>query len=123
MLDQLELQSGYARRWLLDAPLMTDAEEIAAAYDVLHRFNDFVAQVDKTYIDTLLFKLQGLKDIRTTIKNLHNQAVLDDIELFEIKHLAILATDVAGLMKQHGMEGVVDIPDLNEVITILDPDA
>ena len=122
MLDQLELQSGYARRWLLDAPLMTDAEEIAAAYDVLHRFNDFVAQVDKTYIDTLLFKLQGLKDIRTTIKNLHNQAVLDDIELFEIKHLAILATDVAGLMKQHGMEGVVDIPDLNEVITILDPD-
>ena len=122
MLDQLELQSGYARRWFLDAPLMTDAEEIATAYDVLHRFNDFVAQVDKTYIDTLLFKLQGLKDIRTTIKNLHNQAVLDDIELFEIKHLAILATDVAGLMKQHGMEGVVDIPDLNEVITILDPD-
>ena len=122
MLDQLELQSGFARRWLLDTPMMTLGEEIMASYGVLHRFHDFVAQVDKTYIDTLLFKLQGLKDIRTTILNLHNQAVLDDIELFEVKHLAILATDVAELMRQHGMDRVVDIPDLNEVITILDPD-
>ena len=122
MLDQLELQSGFARRWLLDAPMMVSGEEITAAYDVLRRFTDFIGQVEKTYIDTLLFKLQGLKDIRTTIKNLRNQAVLDDIELFEVKHLAILATDVAGILRQHGMDGVVAIPDLNEVIDILDPD-
>ena len=122
VLDQLDLQSGFARRWLLDAPLMASGEEITAAYDVLRRFTDFTGRVDKTHIDTLLFRLQGLKDIRTTIKNLRNQAVLDDIELFEVKYLAILATDVAGLLKQHGMDGVVEIPDLNEVITILDPD-
>ena len=122
MLDQLELQSGFARRWLLDAPMMVSGEEITAAYDVLCRFIDFIGQVEKTYIDTLLFKLQGLKDIRTTIKNLRNQAVLDDIELFEVKHLAILATDVASILRQHGMDGVVAIPDLNEVIDILDPD-
>ena len=122
MLDQLDLQSGFARRWLLDAPMMTSGEEIMAAYDVLHRFTGFIGQVEKTHIDTLLFKLQGLKDIRTTIKNLRNQAVLDDIELFEVKHLAILATDVVGLLRQHGMEGVVEVPDLSEVITILDPD-
>ncbi len=122
MLDQLELQSGFARRWLLDAPMMVSGEEITAAYDVLRRFTDFIGQVEKTYIDTLLFKLQGLKDIRTTIKNLRNQAVLDDIELFEVKHLAILATDVASILRQHGMDGVVAIPDLNEVIDILDPD-
>ena len=122
MLDQLELQSGFAHRWLLDAPMMVSGEEITAAYDVLRRFTDFIGQVEKTYIDTLLFKLQGLKDIRTTIKNLRNQAVLDDIELFEVKHLAILATDVASILRQHGMDGVVAIPDLNEVIDILDPD-
>ena len=122
MLDQLELQSGFAHRWLLDAPMMVSGEEITAAYDVLRRFTDFIGQVEKTYIDTLLFKLQGLKDIRTTIKNLRNQAVLDDIELFEVKHLAILATDVASILRQHGMDGVVAIPDLNKVIDILDPD-
>ena len=122
MLDQLDLQSGFARRWLLDTPMMTSGEEIIAAYDVLRCFTDFIGRVEKPHIDTLLFKLQGLKDIRTTIKNLRNQAVLDDIELFEVKHLAILATDVAGLLRQHGMDGVVEIPDLSEVITILDPD-
>ncbi len=122
MLDQLELQSGYARRWLLDSLMMTAVEEIVASYGVLHRFHDFVGRVDKTHLDTLLFKLQGLKDIRTTIKNLHNHAVLDDIELFEVKHLAILSTDVARLLSEQGMAGVVEIPVLDDVISILDPD-
>ena len=122
MLDKLELQSGFARRWLLDSPMMTQGEEIVAAYDILHQFDTFIREVDKTYIDTLFFRLQGLKDIRTTIKNLHNQAVLDDIELFEIKHLAILATDVAKLLDKHGMADVVKIPALDKVIDILDPD-
>ena len=122
MLDQLELQSGFARRWLLDSPMMVGAGEIEACYGELHRFADFVEQADKTRIDTLRFRLQGLKDIRTTIKNLHNHAVLDDIELFEVKHLAILSTDVARLLDEQGMAGVVEIPALDEVIRILDPD-
>ena len=122
MLDELELQSGFARRWLLDSPMMTSGEEIMASYDILHRFCDFIAQVEKTHIDTLLFRLQGLKDIRTTILNLSKNAVLDDIELFEVKHLAILATDVAKILNQHGMDGVVEIPALDKVIAILDPD-
>ena len=122
MLDQLELQSGFARRWLLDSSMMTADEDITRCYDVLHSFFDFVEKVDKTRLDTLLFKLQGLKDIRTTIKNLHNHATLDDIELFEVKHLAILATDVARLLHEHEMDRVVEIPALDEVISILDPD-
>ena len=122
MLDQLELQSGFARRWLLDSSMMTSDGDITRCYDVLHRFFDFVEKVDKTRLDTLLFKLQSLKDIRTTIKNLHNHATLDDIELFEVKHLAILATDVARLLHEHEMDRVVEIPALDEVISILDPD-
>ena len=122
MLDQLELQSGFARRWLLDSSMMTSDGDITRCYDVLHRFFDFVEKVDKTRLDTLLFKLQGLKDIRTTIKNLHNHATLDDIELFEVKHLAILATDVARLLHEQDMDRVVEIPALDEVISILDPD-
>ncbi len=122
MLDELELQSGFSRRWLLDSPMMTRDEEIAAAYGELQRFASFIDQVDHLYINTLSHKLCGLKDIRTTIKNLKQSSVLDDIELFEIKHLAILATDVKKLLSQHGMDSVVEIPALDEVITILDPD-
>ena len=122
MIDQLELQSGYARRWLLDTEMMTRAEDIVACYDALRHFVEFVERVDKIHIDTLLFKLQGLKDIRTTIRNLAGKQVLDDIELFEVKHLAILAGDVAKLLKQHDLDSVVAIPPLDQVINILDPD-
>ena len=122
MLDELELQSGYARRWLLDSPMMTREGEITASYAVLRRFADFIDQVDATHISTLTNKLCGLKDIHTTIKNLNQGSVLDDIELFEVKHLAILATDVKKLFQQHGMDEVVAIPSLDKVIDILDPD-
>lgn len=122
MIDQLELQSGYARRWLLDTEMMTRAEDIVACYDALRHFVEFVKRVDKIHIDTLLFKLQGLKDICTTIRNLAGKQVLDDIELFEVKHLAILAGDVAKLLKQHDLDSVVAIPPLDQVINILDPD-
>ena len=120
--EQLELQAGYTRRWMLDMPMMRTGEEIAQSYEVLRQFVRFVEEVDTPYINTLQFRLQGLKDIRTTIKNLGQQAVLDDIELFEVKHLAILAVDVAERMKAHDLDQAIAVPDLNEVITILDPD-
>ena len=122
MLDELELQSGVARRWLLDSPMMTTGDEIEAAYGVLRKFGTFVGQVEPLFINTLCHKLCDLKDIRTTIKNLHNKAVLDDIELFEVKHLALLSSDVDKLLRQHGMAEVIPIPALDEVINILDPD-
>ncbi len=122
MLDQLDLQSGFARRWLLDSSMMTSASEIEASHEVTRRFIHFVNSVDRTHLTTLLFRLQGVKDIRTTIKNLRQVATLDDIELFEVKHLSILATEVVKLLGEHGMGDAVVIPSLDEVITILDPD-
>ena len=122
MLDRLELQSGFARRCLLDMEMLTDASGIGDSYDVLHHFVGFLATTDPVRVSTLLFKLQALKDISTTIKNLEHNATLEDIELFEVKHLAILTVDVKGLLHEQGMDRVVEVPDLNEVIAILDPD-
>ncbi len=122
MLDELELQSSFARRLLLDSEMMTSEEEIVASYDVLRLFVDFVRSIEPSFLNTLLFRLQGVKDIRTTIKNLRNRSTLDDIELFEVKHLAILSTQVAQLLKDYKLDHAVSIPSLDEVITILDPD-
>ena len=122
MLDGLDLQSGFARRWLLDSEMMTSEQKITACYDVLRHFVDFVRSIEPSFLNTLLFRLQGVKDIRTTIKNLRQSSTLDDIELFEVKHLAILSTEVVKLLKEHNLDQVVEIPSLNEVITILDPD-
>ena len=122
MLDGLDLQSGFARRCLLDSSMMTREAEIEASYDMLRQFVDFVRNIEPSFLNTLLFRLQGVKDIRTTIKNLRQQSTLDDIELFEVKHLAILSTEVSKLLKEHNLDKAVEIPLLDEVITILDPD-
>lgn len=122
MLDRLDLQSGFARRWLLDMSMMTSDDDIEASYDVVRRFIDFVKGIDRTHLTTLLFRLQGVKDIRTTIKNLRQVSTLDDIELFEVKHLSILASEVTAFLVEHGMADVVHIPALDEVVSILDPD-
>ena len=122
MLDRLDLQSGFARRWLLDTSMMKSEQEIAASYGVLQHFVDFVRSIEPSFLNTLLFRLQGVKDIRTTVKNLRQSSTLDDIELFEVKHLAILSAEVAQLLKDHNLDKAVEIPLLDEVITILDPD-
>ena len=122
MLDKLDLQSSFARRWLLDMSMMTSAGEIEDSHDVTRRFIEFVNTIDRTHLTTLLFRLQGVKDIRTTIKNLRQVSTLDDIELFEVKHLSILASEVTSFLIEHGMTDVVNIPALDEVISILDPD-
>lgn len=122
MLDQLEVHSGYARRWLLERDMMTDAKSIQEAYTTLRRFATMLEHIHQARLNTLRFKLQALKDIRTTIANLKRGATLDDIELFEVKHLAILSTDVARIIAEQGMHDVIEIPDLEPVITILDPD-
>lgn len=115
MLDELELQSSFARRLLLDSEMMTSEEDIVASYDVLRLFVDFVRSIEPSFLNTLLFRLQGVKDIRTTIKNLRNRSTLDDIELFEVKHLAILSTQVAQLLKDYKLDHAVSIPSLDEV--------
>lgn len=122
MFDRLDLQSGFARRWLLDTSMMKSEQEIAASYGVLQHFVDFVRSIEPSFLNTLLFRLQGVKDIRTTVKNLRQSSTLDDIELFEVKHLAILSAEVAQLLKDHNLDKAVEIPLLDEVITILDPD-
>ena len=103
MLDELQLQSGYARRFLLDSHMMTSSEQLRVSYEVLKQFSAFVNSIDKSRLNTLLFRLQGVKDINTTINNLSRKAVLDDIELFEIKHLAILAGEVKKIMQEYNL--------------------
>lgn len=122
MFDELDLQSGFSRRWLLDSPMMVDATDITQAYDMVQQFLHFIDTTDSLHTNTVLHKLMCLKDIRTSIRNLSHGATLDDIELFEVKHLSLLANDVARLMAQHGMEHSIEIPDLYEVIDALDPD-
>lgn len=109
LFDELDLQSGYARKVLLDREMMCDADAIDASYASLRKYYQLVLS-DRRRVEDMRFRLQGLRDISGTLASLSEGAVLDEIEFFEIKHLAMLADALS-----------MD-PDMGSVIDILDPD-
>lgn len=123
MIDNLDTHSGYTRRLLLNTEMPENAVEIETNYHILKEFYNVVNQKDNlNQINTLQFRLCNLKEIQNTINHLKNKYVLDDIELFEIKHLAILASDIQQDIEKLKLDGCIFIPDLEEVVGILDPD-
>ena len=109
LFDELRLQSGYARKVLLDREMMTDAAQIDAAYASLRAYIDLVKS-DRRRVEDIRFRLQGLREITGTLSSLADGAMLDEIEMFEIKHMAMLA------------ETLEVGKDMQRVIDILDPD-
>ena len=134
---------------MLESSMMYDKNSIEKSYAVLKEFyhvveNDENKNVIQTssvvtepvegtmsgastssatvYIRTLQHKLCNLKDINNSISRLANSVVLDDIELYEVKNLALLAADVKNILEKISLDNVIEIPDLEDVVKILDPD-
>ena len=114
MYDNLELNSSCARKMLLESQMMTSKREIDIYYGKLNELynKDFKA---------ISLKLMCLKDIATTLKRLEGGVVLDDIELYEVKYLAMISQDVRKLLQEQGIKAI-NLCDLSGVIDILDPD-
>ena len=109
LFDELRLVSGFARKVLLDREMMTDPAQIEQAYAPVRAYVDLVHS-DRRRVEDLRFRLQGLRDISGTLASLKAGAVLDEVEFFEIKHLAMLSESL-------GQGGGMD-----RVVSILDPD-
>ena len=114
MYDTLDIISPCGRKMLLEGEMMTTKREIDFHYRRLNEIYD----KDCTKI---AHKLMCLKDIHTTLSRLENGAVLDDIELFEVKYLAIVSSEVLALLQEQNIVAV-GLPHLEMVVEILDPD-
>lgn len=124
MLDSLQLMSGCGRSRLLGSPMMTCREAVASAYGKLRSAYDRLYGGEgkpDSVLASLKHRLMCLRDIGGTMSRLDNGVVLDDIDLFEIKYLALLAGSVREYVAALALD-CVDIPDLAEVADILDPD-
>ncbi len=123
ILDELCTHSSYSRKLLLESTMMHDRESIEKSYSVLKEFYHVVENDDnKNAIQTLQFKLCKLKDINNTISRLSSSTVIDDIELYEVKSLALLSADVKNILEKLNLINVIEIPTLDDVVKILDPD-
>ena len=114
MYDSLCIMSSCGRKMLLASDMMTTKSEIDAYYT---RLND----IYQKNCSKIAHKLMSLKDIHNTLSRLSDGTTLDDIELFEVKHLAILSLQTRALLIELNITAV-EIPLLDKVVDILDPD-
>lgn len=119
--ESLPLQSGYARKCLLDSEMMTTCEEISSAYADIRRFIPFIGT---SAVSHLQFRLKGIKDVSGTVARLERSGTLDDIELFEVKNLSMLALEIADILTRNGIgcDSSIDLEGIRDVVSILDPD-
>lgn len=123
MIDRLSIHSSYSRKLLLDSNMMYDENSVMKSYSLLGEFYNVVKQNDnKNSIQTLQYKLSNLRDINNTLSRLSSSVVLDDVELFEVKNLALLSHEVKILLEKIGIPSVIQLPELEDVVNILDPD-
>ena len=136
MIDNLCTHSSYSRKLMLESSMMYDRCSIEKSYEVMKEFYQVIvvpepvegtisgtsASSATVYLQTLQYKLCNLKDINHTISRLATSAVIDDIELYEVKSLALLSADVKNILEKISLDKIIEIPDLEEIVKILDPD-
>ena len=101
ILSHCEVHSGVGRRKMLESldHWMNSRQEIEREYEA-------TMAVDTS--DDVKHALCGVQDICGTLKRLADHEVMDDIQLFEIKHLARAAREIEGY-------------EVDEVLKLLDP--
>ena len=123
MIDNLCTHSSYSRKLMLESSMMYDKNAIENTYSVMKEFYEVVKNDEnKNIVQSLQFKLCNLKDINHTISRLATSVVIDDIELYEVKSLALLSADVKNILEKISLDKIIEIPNLDEVVKILDPD-
>lgn len=121
--EKMPLDSATGRRMLSLIPWVTDSNRLEDAFEEIAVAIDFISNPgnSKTVsrIDILLMQL---RDIPLTLRNLDSGHHLQEIELFEIKNLLLIAVDLNHLLASTPLNDIINLPDLSEALPILDPD-
>lgn len=122
MVDRLNLKSGPGVRVLMATPFMVKTKEVKEQLQQLELTVDVLLdKASKPVLAKVATKLSLVRDIAGTVKIIQKKLTLNDIELFELKSFALVAHEIRGLLKSIGFLQR-RIPDLHEVITLLDPE-
>ncbi|WP_081965384.1 MutS-related protein [Porphyromonas sp. COT-108 OH2963] len=122
MLEDLSILSPVGRRCLSESPFLTDKTEIEQALSEVELLKERLLSPEfKEPVTVMEVKLMQLRDIKGTLSSLSAKVQLTDIELFEIKNLALLAVHCRELGEQLNLSFLF-VPDLEPVVDLLDPE-
>lgn len=120
--ENMQFDSALGRQYLLNMPFQTDCDALATEFDQLESVMTLCQ--DENHRPTLSHirqQIHQLNNIAPTLLALANGAVLDDIQLFEIKKTAILTKGIAQDVEKLDVNWLHYEP-MDEVIAILDPE-
>lgn len=121
MIDALDIQSSAGRRILYALPFLKESEEMEGEIEKTEwLLKEMKEETFSQKLVLMQMKIGELRDIASTISRLKYNTPLDDIELFEVKHLSILADSIAKQVEVLNLPFIA-IPNLTNVIEILDP--
>lgn len=123
IIDSMEFMSAAGRRKALNTEFSTDAKSL---YTEWQRLAKAVAatleyKYKKPYID-LRHCLMCLHDLQGTLTSLANHNPLNEVELFEIKNLAMLCRTAKSGIDGLGLSDEIPLPNLDAAFDLLDPD-
>lgn len=117
----LRLRSSAGRRKLYEMPFMTEKGKLEEEYEKVGELLACFQRCRAEGKGMPDFGLEQLKDIRRTLERLQKGSVPDDIELYEIKHLAWLSEKIRAEAEAGNLR-VVRLPVLSPVFGLLDPE-
>lgn len=121
--ESMELMSTAGRRAMLDTDYLVDAAALEREWD---RLDQAIAATQngatKRQYNDLRHCLMQLHDLQGTLASLASHTTLNEVELFEIKNLAMLTGKAADAIATLGLADSLPLPDLGAVSHLLDPD-
>ena len=121
LVESMQLQSSLGKRYLLDMPMMYQTNEVNEELDLVNYAYSVLRGKKSGLISKIQTKLMQVRDIKGSVKNIKSNSTLDDIELFEIKFFALVSYEILKLQNEFETT-LIEIPDLNRLISILDPE-
>lgn len=123
--EQLELLSSPGRQAARSMPFMTEGALIAARLCKVERAAGLL-HCRAEVVSRLCLTLMQVKDIGGTARRLAagdlDRQPLDDVELFEVKMFSLLEDDLRTTLHRAEVSDFVALPDLTDVIALLDPE-
>lgn len=121
VIDQLELNSAPGRKLLMNELFITEKNAINSKLDDLENIIILYKSDNNKLFNSISAMLSDFRDIENTIINLKNKHILNDIQLFEIKHFALLYSEINKFFNELKLNSPYQ-KGTEAVISILDPD-
>lgn len=122
LVDKMELTGSRVRRYLMRMPFSSDRDLLEGHFDILQKACEILSdQKVKPVLMQLEHLFSKIHDIQGTLTALKEKRILDEVELFEIKHFSVICADAAALCLQAGFVHENLYP-LQEAFNMLDPD-